>query len=122
MSTSDACAPHFVEWVAGARGERAPASVFFGEAGEAPALRWGALPEEGKGRGGRRSPCCRRRRARRETATELRACTWATATVRFRSVAAGDGDDAVCCGRRCGLVSACACVCVGVAAVGKKMA
>jgi hypothetical protein len=36
LSTSDARAPHFVERVAGARGEWAPASEYGSEAGEGP--------------------------------------------------------------------------------------
>jgi hypothetical protein len=49
LSTSDARAPHFVERVAGARGERAPASVFFGEAGEAPGAAAGGAAGGGEG-------------------------------------------------------------------------
>jgi hypothetical protein len=49
LSTSDARAPHFVERVAGARGERMPASVFFGEAGEAPGAAAGGAAGGGEG-------------------------------------------------------------------------
>jgi hypothetical protein len=49
LSTSDARAPHFVEWVAGARGERAPASEHGDEAGEAPGAVAGGAAGGGEG-------------------------------------------------------------------------
>jgi hypothetical protein len=135
LSTSDMCAPHFVERVAGARGERALASEHGGEAGEAPGAAAGALPEEGKGRRGG-AHLIASVGEQRATAMEWRA--WATATewtamgdsdgdgvegdgdgngvaTARRSLAAGDG---ALCGRG---MFARTCISVGVA-LGKKTA
>jgi hypothetical protein len=49
LSTSDARAPHFVERVVGARGERAPVSEHGGEAGEAPGAAAGGTAGGGEG-------------------------------------------------------------------------